>query len=460
MRLIREKQERERKRKEALQEALEIAEKEAKLEKIKQKMKKQNNVVEEPEIVTHNVIHNDLEAGTREKDKVSEESETKKSNIEQQNNNSVVISPRQEVLNNEINHSSNNSNNLEVTGRRLPTPRNNERSLTPRHNERPETPRNTKSSCSFQVLATPRAEMALVLQTPLEVLQNMQYAVLMPSLGGNNAIPIAIPLAVSPEKTNESYTSRTENRILTPTQYRSKNKTLCDSSTQTEHDHNSKSEGIDTCSNNHKYIREKLTNLELNYDNRTRKERRSRSDDRSMEEKPKWGANRPPTRYMKQSEKDPFYQRRKLRQKAREYKNSSDESQTGSPRSYRKKNYVEKRQTRALWRKNDHFFSRNIRMYQTEIVPLESDKEQIYYPHKCECCCRCRCGETKTEILKIEHTSPRERLPDCNENLENTTYIIDKLTSLHNGLVMKQEQWEHSPRTPSLSSSTRNTENN
>ncbi|XP_008200212.1 probable WRKY transcription factor protein 1 isoform X2 [Tribolium castaneum] len=432
LRAIREKQERERKRKEAIKEALELAEKEAKMEKMKQKIMKQNNVI--------------VEEG---KNNIEKENETisKKNNLEQEiNNNSnnnnnnkcLVVSPRPEVLNNEVN------NNLEVTGK----------SLSPRNNDRSNTPRNVKSSCSFQVLTTPRTEMALVLQTPLETLQNMQYAVLMPGLGGNNAVPIAIPLAIAPEKNNGNYSARTENRILTPTQYRNKNRTVCDSSTQTECDFNNVEN-----SNNQKFIREKLTNLELNYDNKNRRERRSRSDDR-CEEKPKWGANRPPTRYMKQSEKDPFYQRRKMRQKTRDYKNSSDESQTGSPRSYRKKNYVEKRHTRALWRKNDHFFARNIRMYQTEIVPLESDKEQIYYPQKCDCCCRCRC-ETKTEILKIE-TSPRDdhRLPECKENVENSAYIIDKLASLHNGLVLKQEQWERSPRTPSLSSSTRNTENN
>jgi hypothetical protein len=444
LKAIREKQERERKRKEALQEALEIAEKEAKLEKMKKKMIRQNNM-EEVQSVVPNVIHNNIE-------KEKEDTE-KKSNLEQEIGHNLALSPRQEVLNNEV-------NNLEVTGKSLTTPRCNERSVTPRNNDKPVTPtRSTRSSCSFQVLTTPRTEMALVLQTPLETLQNMQYAVLMPSLGGNNAVPIAIPLAVAPDKTSARGTDRTENRILTPTQYRNRNRTVCDSSTQTENvEYNNRSETGESTCNNHKYIREKLTNLELNYDNRNRKERRSRSDDRGADEKPKWGANRPPTRYMKQSEKDPFYQRRKMRQKIRDYKNSSDESQIGSPRTYRKKNYVEKRHTRALWRKNDHFFARNIRMYQTEIVPLESDKEQIYYPHKCECCCRCCCGQTKTEILKIEHTSPR--LPDCNENVANPTYIIDKLTSLHNGLVTKQEQWERSPRTPSLSSSTRNTENN
>ncbi|RZC39875.1 WRKY transcription factor protein 1 [Asbolus verrucosus] len=440
LRAIREKQERERRRKEAIQEALEIAEKEAKLEKIKQKRMKQSNLVEnceaETEVIRPTIIHNNIE---------KEDNEIKSKNLEQQNN--LTLSPKQEVLNNEVN------NNLEVTGKCLTTPRNNDnRSITPNLNNNSR--QNNKSPCSFQILTTPRTEMALVLQTPLETLQNMQYAVLMPSLGNNtpSAVPIAIPLTLATDINTGSVTSRTENRILTPTQYRNKNRAVCDSSTQTEQiEFNNRSEAAENTNNNQKYIREKLTNLELNYDNRNRKERRSRSDDRSVDEKPKWGANRPPTRYMKQSEKDPFYQRRKMRQKTRDYKNSSDESQTGSPRTYRKKNYIEKRHTRALWRKNDHFFARNIRMYQTEIVPLESDKEQIYYRQKCECCCRCGCqkrSETKTEILKIEHTSPRDRLPDCNENVENAAYIIDKLTSLHNGLVLKQEQWERSPRTP------------
>lgn len=405
---IKEKQEREQKRKQAMQEALEIAEKEAKLQKIKERIKKQNNIINEDKIneESHIVIHNKIEP-----------LELKNTNLEVQSN--LVVSPR----NNEIANAG-----LEVTGK----------SLTPRNIESRSEIKYSSPPYSLQIVATPRSEMALIVQTPLETLQNMQYAVLMPSSGGpSSAVPIAIPLALAPDKISVgNSTSRTENRILTPTQFRNRNRLACDMSTQTD------DLVIDNLPNNQKYIIDKLNNLDIN-----RKERKLKSEDRSIDDKPKWGANRPPTRYLKQSEKDPFYQRRKMRQKVKDYKNSSDESQTASPRSYRKKNYVEKRHTRAQWRKNDHYFARNIRMYQTEIVPLESDKDYIHY--KCECCCNCRKSrEIKTEILKIEH-SPRDV-----DNIDSASYIVDKLSSIH-----KPDPWR-TPRTPSLSSSTRNTENN
>ncbi|XP_047993399.1 histone-lysine N-methyltransferase, H3 lysine-79 specific-like isoform X1 [Leguminivora glycinivorella] len=65
-----------------------------------------------------------------------------------------------------------------------------------------------------------------------------------------------------------------------------------------------------------------------------------RSDERykkDLENRPKWGVNRPAAQYKKQSEKDPFYsQKRKMRQKyrsqARQYlSHSSDDSRSPSP---------------------------------------------------------------------------------------------------------------------------------
>ncbi|KPJ12307.1 hypothetical protein RR48_11563 [Papilio machaon] len=71
-----------------------------------------------------------------------------------------------------------------------------------------------------------------------------------------------------------------------------------------------------------------------------KKERRLRSEERykkDIENRPKWGANKPVAQYKKQSEKDPFYsQKRKVRQKhrpqARQYMSqSSDDSRSPSP---------------------------------------------------------------------------------------------------------------------------------
>lgn len=71
-----------------------------------------------------------------------------------------------------------------------------------------------------------------------------------------------------------------------------------------------------------------------------RKDRRYRSEERfkkDIENRPKWGVNRPAAQYKKQSEKDPFYsQKRKIRQKhrpqPRQYlSQSSDDSRSPSP---------------------------------------------------------------------------------------------------------------------------------
>lgn len=71
-----------------------------------------------------------------------------------------------------------------------------------------------------------------------------------------------------------------------------------------------------------------------------KKDRRFRSEERykkDLENRPKWGVNRPIAQYKKQSEKDPFYsQKRKIRQKhrpqPRQYlSQSSDDSRSPSP---------------------------------------------------------------------------------------------------------------------------------
>lgn len=447
LRQIKEKQERERKRKEAIQEAIELAQKEAELVKSRRKV--------------HNInlaqSNNDSETSVRNYGKsvyternipVKEEKE----NSEQLNN--MRETPiRPELLNNDI------TNNLESSGKSTAgatSDSNQEISSNKETNSQSFTYNNLLQNS----IITPRTENVTLLMPTGESIQNIQYAFLVP------VIPQSIPLATSnvPESARSCSTARTENRILTPTVYRNKNVILSDSSTQTEESVFSR--GDTSSDNKEKYVREKLTNLELSYESRNRKERRSRSE--SLEERPKWGANRPPTRYLKQSEKDLLYQRKKLRQKVREtkmydYKNSSDDSQPGSPMTYRRKTYSEKRTSRALWRKHDQIFNRNVRMFQSELVPLESDKGQIFY--RKECCCSCRCithrcseGNVKIDVLRVEHVSPREKSvsADKTENLpamsEVDKSIYNSLSELHSGLMGQNEQWEQTPSTPSLHS--------
>ncbi|XP_028135880.1 trichohyalin-like [Diabrotica virgifera virgifera] len=438
LQILQEKQERDRKRKEAIQEAIELAQKEAQLVK----MRKNKNHFINTDVDEKNSEPKGKFAELPNVDKNPEvatfDNKEKKSNSEQLNN-TKILPPRSDSVNNDIN------NNLEIRGksispRQIKDTENNAKIVSPRNNTI-ENQTATPSTSFTNLLSTPRIEnnLALVIPAPIENLQNLQYALLIPTTPQNVKFPPAEVI------------TRTENRILTPTQFRDRNKKFCDSSTQTDESVFVRTES--SCDNREKVTREKLTNLDLSYDNRNRKERRSRSE--SLEERPKWGVNRPPTRYIKQSEKDPLYQRRKLRQKQRESKtyddkNSSDESQTASPRSYRKKGCMDKRHSRSQWKK-DEVYTRNIRMYQTEIIPLESDKDHIYYKRS-DCCCFCRCGRhrcsdgsLKVDILKIDHHSPRDahmertdKLPEIDVNED----MLDKLSSLHNGLLMKQEQWD------------------
>ncbi|RZB39116.1 MSA 2 domain containing protein, partial [Asbolus verrucosus] len=233
---------------------------------MKQKRMKQSNLTQnceaETEVIRTTIVHNNIE---------KENKEIKSKHLEQQNN--LALSPRQEVLNNEIN------NNLEVTGKCLTTPRNNDnRSIIPNLNNNS---RQNNKSPYFN--------------------DSKNWDGFIWAITRLQQFPLRFPLILATGINTGSVTSRTENRILTPTQYRNKNRAVCDSSTQTEQiEFNKRSEAAENTNNNQKYISEKLTNLELNYDNRNRKERKSRSDDRSVDEKPKWSANRPPTRYMKQ----------------------------------------------------------------------------------------------------------------------------------------------------------------
>lgn len=454
---LKEKQERERKRKEAIQEAIELAQKEAEL--IRQ-MKKVNNTN-----WTKNNSDTESSHATRciNDDSVTNSTLKIEEAPKEQLNNLRKTPVRLEPLTNDI------TNNLEEMGKvstaRARTPaqsQNNNQHDQPQFKDTNSQNIYYNNIMPNSISTTPRTENigAVLLQPAPERVQNIQYALLVP------VVPQTIPVVPSsiPQSARTCSTSRTENRILTPSVYRNKNSMLCDSSTQTEESVFTRTDIL--LERKEKYVREKLSNLELSYENRNAKERRSRSE--SLEERPKWGANRPPTRYLKQSEKDLLYQKRKLRQKVRgikgyDYKNSSDDSQPESPMTYRRKTYSEKRSSRALWRKHDQIYNRNIRMYQSEVIPLTSDKGQIFYRNDSTCCCSCRCNKHRcsedniaVDMMRIDHISPRnkasssDKLPEMRGISDNNIY--NNLSELHDGLSAREEHWEHTPSTPSLSS--------
>lgn len=459
LRQLQEKKERERKRKAAIQEAIELAQKEAELVR---QMKKVNNTnltkINSDTEASPSTIYINKDSDTNSTLKIEEAPQ-------EQLNNLRKTPIRLEPLTNDI------TNNLEEIGKettvrsRTRTPA---QSMTHNNHDQAAVIKETNSQ-NFNYnnilpnsISTPRTEnvAAVLLQPATETVQNIQYALLVP------VVPQAIPVVPSsiPQSARSCSTARTENRILTPTIYRNKNTMLCDSSTQTDESVFIRTDAL--LEKKEKYVRDKMNNLELSYENRNRKDRRSRSE--SLEERPKWGANRPPTRYLKQSEKDLLYQRRKLRQKVRgikgyDYKNSSDDSQPGSPMSYRRKIYTEKRSSRALWRKHEQIYNRNIRMYQTEVVPLASDRGQIFYRND-SCCCSCRCNKHRcsedniaVDMIRIDHISPRDKASASSDKLPEMRGVSDNniynnLSELHGGLSGRDEHWEHTPSTPSLSS--------
>lgn len=283
---------------------------------------------------------------------------------------------------------------------------------------------------------------ALVLPNTFDNMQNMQFALLVPNLSlGDSQIAL----------TDRSFL--TENRVLTPSIYRNK-KILRESSTQTDSDlrYGTDSGSLDRGRNRNKN-REKIREL-----------KRFRSEDRKENrDRPKWGANRPPTRYMKQSEKDPFYQKRKLRQKTREIQfiyednnnnNYSEVSTENSCPTTPEKSYSSGNR-RSKWHKNERMFAQNISVYQTEILPLEFDRQgRVYLKEQDFEAERYR----KTREVERSNRQPRyydrRKMSECrydesgDERSENE--VLEKLNSLHEGLMLKKRQWDNkSGRNPS-----------
>lgn len=408
-RLLKEKKEKEKQRTQAMHEALQNAEKEAKEKKRSKKLVKSKAV-----------------------------------------ENSIVIEEIKEAPIKKIEHSPvHKPVKMEEKVEKIKTP-------LPIEEPKKETPRHIETT-DPQPKPDNLDALTLVLPNNFDNLQNMQFALLLPS----NSLPENLPMSVA-LPTDRSF--MTENRVLTPSVYRNK-KNCRETSTQTDGELQKYSE---------KYTRDNsLGSLDRNRGrNRTeRKEKRFRSEDRSKEnrsDKPKWGVNRPPTRYMKQSEKDPIYQKRKLRQKTREiqliyedknnnYSQSSEDTSTPvTPEHKYRKN-------RGQWHKNERMFAQNISVYQTEILPLDFDrtgrmyvKDTDYSDNDKHYRQKSRTRYKTPDIYAVERASPKydydrnehRKMTDREYDSERTDNeeVLEKLNSLHKGLMIKQRQWENNGR--------------
>ncbi|CAH4028808.1 myb-like protein X [Pieris brassicae] len=160
----------------------------------------------------------------------------------------------------------------------------------------------------------------------------IQLAVLVPHNLNNNYFNVSV----------NSGESSDVGKVLTPRKYRELR--TKDVATQTDELLKNNNDGTRFINENERFVDKEYSNIDENAPqeinrNTLKKDKRLRSEERykkDIENRPKWGANRPQAQYKKQSEKDPFYtQKRKLRHKhksQRQYlSQSSEDSRSPSP---------------------------------------------------------------------------------------------------------------------------------
>lgn len=150
---------------------------------------------------------------------------------------------------------------------------------------------------------------------------------------------------------------------------------------------------------------------------------RSKSQPRtSLDSRPRWNANRPGTRYRTQSEKDPHYQRR-LRLRRRQVESSDERSRSPSPDRRKLSNLKSKPRNIGRRRVKLDSYDADLSMDSlNSIVPLRVDKHG-----------RINVEEDRRERKKSENRNP---------NVWCGREILSKLSSLRNGLLMKQIEWD------------------
>ncbi|XP_037970715.2 histone-lysine N-methyltransferase, H3 lysine-79 specific isoform X2 [Plutella xylostella] len=165
----------------------------------------------------------------------------------------------------------------------------------------------------------------------------IQLAVLVPQTIGNSMCSVSL------NSLNTFTESMESGKVLTPSKYRATRNNK-DAFTQTDsvlfnYSVSDKANSTDDIQRNIDKDYSKIDeNAPQETHNTLKKDRRFRSEERfkkDIENRPKWGVNRPAAQYKKQSEKDPFYsQKRKMRTKhrtqTRQY-TSSEDSRSPSP---------------------------------------------------------------------------------------------------------------------------------
>lgn len=301
----------------------------------------------------------------------------------------------------------------------------------------------------------------------------LQLAVLVPQTLTHNLYNVPLSSLNNINELNEV------TRILTPNRYRSIR--MKDASTQTNIeltkcyiDKEIETEDLEQS------IYKDYCNIDENapqdIHNSMKKDRRFRSEERykkDLDNRPKWGANRPAAQYKKQSEKDPFYsQKRKVRQKyrpqARQYlSQSSDDSRSPSPhtRSDKTENGIKHRNSlsQSFWRskrsnqdsvKNNNNSFEPIENLQPDVETLtnsliinheisDSKRSPKFSPSKrmtlSQKFINDKYGNRKLWTDDINDTSTESNIFD----LENRKKIINQINIAKRDYIEKQEDHEN-----------------
>lgn len=159
---------------------------------------------------------------------------------------------------------------------------------------------------------------------------------------------------------------------------------------------------------------------------------------RTIESRPQWNANRPGTRYRTQSEKDPHYQRR-LRMRRRQIESSDERSRSPSPDRRKFINTKSKIQTLNKPKVKIVTYDADLSMdsLNSAIIPLRTDKNGriIIEENKCEHNDKIRLNAHINDVENIKE------LQNENSNIWCGQEILSKLSTLKNGLLMKQMEW-------------------
>ncbi|XP_076381556.1 uncharacterized protein LOC117225945 isoform X2 [Megalopta genalis] len=238
-----------------------------------------------------------------------------------------------------------------------------------------------------------------------------------------------------------------ENRLLTPSKYRVTNGRDFGTQTDVENDLQDSREDLQdmTMKNVTMKDRKDATNASKRDIEKSTSEgpvkshSRSKSQPRtSINSRPQWNANRPGTRYRTQSEKDPHYQRR-LRMRRRQVESSDERSRSPSPD--RRKLINTKLKTRSLNRqkvKPDSYDADLSMDSLNSIIPLRTDKNGriTIEDNRLE-----RNDKVRSMNDRVNETDNARQSDNENSNVWCGQEILSKLSTLKNGLLMKQIEW-------------------